>query len=271
MKNNIFTLLLLLAFTPGFSQSSKYEYTGRYTPVVKKEKLNEAKLISDIMPEFGRYFVLPYQEKSEMDELLKIVNSQRSAYTYPQKDFVHIRKNYEEVFDYVSVEISALCSGKTLTAKSTGNELSPAQKNILNTVDAGTDISIKIKFRYKNWANHNPENEIKEGRYVITAVPETEAEYPGGFEQMTKYLINSIFNKASGDASKKIMQATVKFTVTEEGKIADVKISRSSTDPLTDKLLLDAIKNMPQWKPAKDSKGINVKQEFNLPFGGGGC
>jgi len=37
------------------------------------------------------------------------------------------------------------------------------------------------------------------------------------------------------------------------------------------KLILDETKKMPKWKPAKNSEGIKIKQEFSIPFGGGGC
>jgi len=61
----------------------------------------------------------------------------------------------------------------------------------------------------------------------------------------------------------------VKFTVNEEGKIVDALIFRSSEDPKADQLLLDAINKMPEWKPARNSTGMKIKQEFTIPMSNG--
>lgn len=261
MKNTIITLLLLLLFINCFSQNFNYKYNGRLTPSVKKEKLNQAKYISDISPELWQKLILPHKERIKLDSLRKMDYS-LGYYLFPQG-------GYDIFINYVSVEITANCNGKVLTAKSTNDELTTEQKNILNTIDLGTDISIIIKFKYKNKAKDILGNDqIIEGKLIVTAVPETEAEYPGGFRQITEYITENILNKISEKSvSEKIRQAIVKFTINEEGQIVNAKIFRTSWDPKTDKLLLEAFNKMPKWKPAKNSKGIKVKQEFSIPFG----
>jgi TonB family protein len=103
-------------------------------------------------------------------------------------------------------------------------------------------------------------------------VPDYEAEYPGGFTQITDYYLEHVIKKVSEKkASDKIGLAIIKFTVNEAGKIADAQIFKTSTDPTIDKLLLEATHKMPLWKPAKNSHGMNVKQEFIIPLGMGGC
>jgi len=50
------------------------------------------------------------------------------------------------------------------------------------------------------------------------------------------------------------------------------QLSKTSGDQKTDKLLLKAINKMPKWKPAENSDGIKVKQEFEFSVGNcGGC
>ena len=61
------------------------------------------------------------------------------------------------------------------------------------------------------------------------------------------------------------------FTVNEEGDVVDAKISKTSGDLLTDKLIVEGISKMPKWKPAKNSKGEKVKQDFIFNVGNGGC
>jgi hypothetical protein len=36
-------------------------------------------------------------------------------------------------------------------------------------------------------------------------------------------------------------------------------------------MLLDLIKNMPKWKPAINTNGVKVKQDFVFSVGAGGC
>ena len=66
-------------------------------------------------------------------------------------------------------------------------------------------------------------------------------------------------------------QCVVIFAINEAGEIVNAKISRSSGDSKTDKLLLETIYKMPKWKPAKNSKGIKVKQIFEFSVGNRGC
>lgn len=272
MKTSIITLLLVSLLTMGFSQNSKYEYEGRLTPSIKREKLNHAQFINQIMPEFCRYVKLPSEERTLLNEQLKLIDRPNEFYIDPQVYFDHSVENYSKILYFVSMRISVVSKGKKLTSQSTGKILTAEQKNILNSADLGTDILIKIRFRYRNQGNisFSELDQIKEGEYAVTVVPETEAEYPGGFKGLTDYLIKNVFNKIPNKINaEKIRQAVVKFTVNEEGQVIDAKISRTSTDPDTDKLLLDAINKMPKWKPAGNLKGTKVKQEYSIPLGRG--
>jgi TonB family protein len=275
MKNSITTLSLFFVLTTCFSQNSTFEYNGRFTPSIKKEKLSGARFICEIMPEFSRYVSMPHRELDELRQLSKSVCPPQRNYgsflTYPLDKYI---QNYEQVIDYVSIEVLTTSNGKTLAARSSTDELTNEQKNILNSADLGSDIRIKIKFNYKKWVykNIHSTDTLKEALYLITVVPATEAEYPGGFKQLSTYLTTNILDKISDkNRSKNILQAIVKFTVDEEGQLMDVKLSRTSTDLKTDQLILDAIHKMPKWKPAKNYQGMKVKQEMSIPFRGQGC
>ena len=267
MKTCIITLVSFLLAASGFSQDFKFEYAGRLTPAVKKERLHEVQYVNDISPELwsGLFF------QSVEGQLLQL----RRIMVFPQPaDYVYPQENYQQILDVVGVEISATSNGKTLSAQNTSDKLTSEQKNILTTADLGTDIRIKIQFNYKNQSDDSfgSRSGIKEGVSTVTVVPDTEAEYPGGHKEITEYFTKNVIDKiAAPSTSQKIQNAIVRFTINEEGKIVDAKISRTSTDPYIDKLLLDATAKMPKWKPAENSKGIKVKQEFVIPFGGGGC
>ncbi len=268
MKNVILTLFLTLFFIPAFSQNSRYEFGTRFYPSIKKEKLTQARYISEIMPQFVNFVSLPYKERRHLQELLSYVEATQAQASLSV--FINVRENYERVIDYSSIEIITTSNGNTLTATSNSNVLTTAQKNNLNSADPGSDIRVKLKFYYKNWTKKdvNDESKLQEATYVAAVVPETEAAYPGGYSALTDYLVKNILQKASDSA---IQKAIVKFTVNEQGRLTDAKLFQASADPKTDKLILDAIQKMPDWIPAKDSKGTNVKQEVSIPFGFQGC
>jgi TonB family protein len=165
------------------------------------------------------------------------------------------------ITSYDSVEILATCNGKAMRAMSPNDALSTEQKNILKTIDMGGELFINVWYKFVNDFNNNiPEN--NQIHVKFTVVPETEAEYPGGQEQLENYLKENAINKISETISKQFGKSVVIFTVDEQGETTKATISESSGDATTDKLLLDAINKMPKWKPAENSKGIKVKQEF---------
>ena len=265
MRNVIISLLLSAIFSTGFSQNSRFEYAGRFNPAIKKAQLSEARDIYEIMPQFSRYFVLPFNDRSQFDK--QVVSVFPTASFYPPD-------NFDYLINYTSVEISAICNGKAVKAQSKNDILTCEQQNIINAADLGTDLSIKIKFTFKNEPVNTQadRDKIIEGEYTVTVVPETEAKYPGGYKQFAEYFTENVFNKIPESlAAEKIQQAVLKFTVNEQGQILDARISKTSTDPKIDNILLDATNKMPIWMPAQNSKGIKVKQEFSIPFGGGGC
>ncbi|MGB4850636.1 MAG: hypothetical protein WBP41_22100, partial [Saprospiraceae bacterium] len=112
------------------------------------------------------------------------------------------------VSDYISAEISATCNGKVMNAKSPNDKLSTDQKNILASADLGTDIDFDIMYNYKNSATDI--SEMHGMHFTYTVVPEIEAEYPGGHQQMKQYLDEKIIHKISQNNSKKIKQAIVR-------------------------------------------------------------
>lgn len=273
MKNNLFTLLLSIVLSTGISQTSDYEYTGRNTPSIKKETLYDADFVSDIMPEFGRYFAILYNEKSMVNDQFRF-NEQLKLVDYPISRMDEPQKSFTKIMEFVSVKISATCNGILRTSESTGDRLTMEEKNILNSIDLGSNINIIITFKYKNQAKANLKSGDKmlDGGYTVTTIPETEAEYPGGFKKISEYLNENIFSKLTEESVTKYLRwAIVNFAVNEEGQLVDVKISRTSENPKIDNMLLEAFNKMPRWIPAKNSKGVKIKQEFSLPLGTGGC
>lgn len=170
---------------------------------------------------------------------------------------------------YVSVEILGTCAGKVIKAVTPNDKLSTEQKNILNSVDLATNIVINVKYNSKDPITNTIE---KNDMHVeMTIVPETEAEFVGGENQLIKYLKNNSISKLPTKKHDNFNGAVIKFTINENGEVINAKATQKWGDLKTDQLLIDLIENMPKWKPAINSNGTKVKQDFVFSVGTGGC
>ncbi len=170
---------------------------------------------------------------------------------------------------YVSVEISGICAGKLLKAKGLTEKLTPEQKHILNTIDLESDMIIHVKYMYSDIGKSKLEN--GDMHVEMTVIPETEAEFVGGHEQLIKYLKQNSYSKLPAKKQNDFKGAIIKFTINEGGEVINAKCSQKWGDAKTDQLLLDLINHMPNWKPAVNNNGVKVKQDFVFTIGSGGC
>jgi TonB family protein len=148
--------------------------------------------------------------------------------------------------------------------------LTPEQLNILQSASLGTEIVVHIQYQFLNDITHQIED--RSINYSTTIVPETEAEFPGGDQQLRQYFQGNAIDKLSEESSASLQQTVVRFTVDEQGDIANTQVVQSSGDAEIDEMFLDAINNMPEWKPAQDAQGIAVRQDFQFSVGNNtGC
>jgi TonB family protein len=172
---------------------------------------------------------------------------------------------------YTSVEISGTCSGKPLKAIGKNERLSQEQQHILDNADMASELTLDVNYQYLN-----PVNSVMEPKnihVVLTIQPDSEASYAGGEAQMQEYLRINALNKVSATIAKNRKTVAIRFTIDETGQVDAVRLSKSSGDISTDHQLIDAIRKMPQWRPAENAKGQKVKQEFEFRIGVnvGGC
>jgi periplasmic protein TonB len=88
-------------------------------------------------------------------------------------------------------------------------------------------------------------------------------EFPGGEEEMMKFLSSNIVYP--GQALAAGIQGTVyvKFVVTNSGKVSDVQVLRGVEGGCSEEATR-VVKMMPDWKPGKQN-GLAVPVYFNLP------
>jgi len=214
----------------------------------------------------GDLTIEPEYEVNRIYPPLSITKEKLSdAYT-----LVDLNKYYKSswIREYISVEVFTSYKGKTRTAMSKNGILSQEQKDIMNKADVGTEIAVKVRYIPENTLKHNDAKEID---FTFTVEPESEAKYPGGQQQLRQYLKEKAIDKIPDGSFKEWDLTAVKFTISEEGEIVNAhifdSIYRASKNEKLDELLLEAIYNMPDWKPAEYANGLKVKQEFVLTVG----
>ena len=165
---------------------------------------------------------------------------------------------------YQSVEITTIHQGNIMKALSESDVLSQEQKKLMDMVDVGSDIAVKVKYLPENSLVHN---EMKEMNFTFTIDPEKEATYVGGEKQLAQYLSNKGIDKISSATIKQHNLAAVKFSINKEGQVIEAHIAETSKDEQVDQLLLETVCNMPDWEPATYADGSKTKQDFVLTVG----
>lgn len=103
----------------------------------------------------------------------------------------------------------------------------------------------------------NPDQYIDPGDMQINA------EFPGGMVELKKYIDkNTCYSKEALEADIE-GRVYVEFVVDSLGKIGKVAIKKSLS-PSLDQIAMDAVKNMPDWKPGTYNNKP-VKQRYVLP------
>ncbi|MEQ1745844.1 MAG: energy transducer TonB [Saprospiraceae bacterium] len=167
------------------------------------------------------------------------------------------------VKEYVSVEVSAFKNGTVSKASGSSDVLNQAQKELIRLADRSSDIAVTVLYLPENELKNNT---VKQYEFKVTVMPEN-ASYAEGAEQLIQYLQKNSIEKIDAGSFTGYDLAAIKFTVTEQGNISDVRVALPSKDAKIDEMLVMAISKMPNWKPAEYANGLKVKQDFVLTVG----
>lgn len=168
------------------------------------------------------------------------------------------------VANYISVEVSSTCQGITKKAVSTNDILTDEQKDILNRADLGCKINLKVDYVPENSLKDNPARKMN---FSLTMIPIFEAKYPGGFQHLKKYLKENIIDQIAETKLAHIKLAKVRFNINEKGQVSNAQVFKTTENDCVNQLILEAIRNMPKWSPAENSKGVKISQEFEFTMG----
>lgn len=173
------------------------------------------------------------------------------------------------VKEYVSVDVLTEKDGKTEIAKGENQVLNTEQKSILNKADLESEVHINVRY-----ISINSVTERKESNEMVvkmTVVPDIQAEFEGGYENLKKYLKDNLIDRIIENTPPEFQKGKVVFKIDPNGKLVDAEILESSGDTNMDNFLLEVFRNMPNWKPAQNATGEKVKQRFEFSMGIGGC
>jgi TonB family protein len=173
------------------------------------------------------------------------------------------------VKEYVSVDVLTEKDGKTEIAKGENQVLNKEQKSILNKADLESEVHINVRYISINSVTERKEN--NEMVVKMTVVPDIQAEFEGGYENLKKYLKDNLIDRIIENTPPEFQKGKVVFKIDPNGKLVDAEILESSGDTNMDNFLLEVFRNMPNWKPAQNATGEKVKQRFEFSMGIGGC
>jgi protein TonB len=146
----------------------------------------------------------------------------------------------------------------------------PPKQQILEIVEDDEEIEEELEIESTEIDENTeiefvetPEEEVVEEPEIFQVV-EDPPQFPGGEEELFKYLGKSIqYPPMAKDAGVSGV-VYVTFVVNEDGSISDVEVLRG-IGASCDKEAIRVVENMPKWKPGKQ-RGKSVKVQFNLPI-----
>lgn len=177
-----------------------------------------------------------------------------------------LNKHYKTswIREYLSVEVVTIQDGKLQKAVGKHELFNAEQKKLLTSADVHEQIVVNVQYIPENTLKHN---EPKDLSFAVSINPEKEAAFPGGQAELLRYLKLNAIDKIPEGTFKGYALTAIQFTVDEEGRIIDAQTFWPSEDEEVDKLLLETICNMPNWKPAEYANGRKVKQDLALTVG----
>lgn len=233
MKKYILILLILPLITLVFAQNnlSTIDFeVNKITPPIalSKQGLKEAKNLTDLNPRYPSNWVKAYK----------------------------------------SVEITTIQDGKIMKARGQNDQLTQEQKSLMLDADVNTDISINIEYMPDN---NLKTNELQSFSFSLSVLPEKDAVFIGGNQELQRYLKKNMMDDIDPAVFNGYDLAVITFSVDEAGRIVDVQTFDNAyysfKDENIEKILIEALCNMPDWQPASYANGRRVKQDFVLTVG----
>ena len=170
----------------------------------------------------------------------------------------------EWIKEMVSVKVSSLVQGIRKEALGYSEEFTQEQKQCIIQADRGSVISVKVTYIPDNSL---PDNEVHEYPFTFVVEPAQDAFYAEGLDAMMAYLKESAIKKLESVSMEANDLYSIKFSIDTEGRVTDAQVFWPSENKEVDSILLSAVCNMPNWRPARYDDGSPAEQEFAFTVG----
>ena len=182
-------------------------------------------------------------------------------------DIVPKKADWENI-SFQSVLVSVLQGDDEIHESGELKELNQSQLGLLRSTEYSTDFYIKARGK----EIHQSTGRIEDYVYYLTIIPEIEASYSKGNDQLINYLEENIKAHTSTIDQIELKSGRVRFTVNKSGSVENVLLDATSGYKKIDDLLMELIGDTPgEWIPASDLDGSKVDQELVLFYGRQGC
>lgn len=166
------------------------------------------------------------------------------------------------ITQYVSTELVLTNGTKTERTFGKNDSLTNQQQQILKTAKLDSEIEITIRYMAENPVSHTVS--VRTMQMAMTVTPEKEARFGEGYPSLAAYFDENVVKKITPVDSASFRDVKVLFMVSEDGSVNDIRLLDTSGKPESDKLIVETLRTMPKWNPAKDDQGKAVKQSFQF-------
>ena len=216
-----------------------YNLSPRAKNTITKERMHNAKTISDLIPDY-----------SEQENLKNNVTSVRD---------VKIRIEEENVPDT-----------KHRSEKGNENRLSKEQLKLLKATNYSTNFFLEGFIVHNN--SITGLNKERYFNYYMTVIPEQQATYKAGNEALIDFLTSKCQPTIAKIQSGNLKSGKISFTVTKTGTISNIVNYSTCGYPSVDKRMMELMNELPDdWNIATNGKSEKVNQSLVFSYGQSGC
>ena len=192
--------------------------------------------------------------------------------------FVFEYKSYDKVEEN-TIMTEAVSEVEEMVIQTQQEEIEPPKQEVeLSTTEfeiVDNEVEIEHEFDMDNLLSevntdvHVSTVEVKQevieddDEVEIFTVVEQQASFPGGLQELNKYLAKNIKYPQQARETGTQGRVFLTFVVEKDGSITDIKILRDIGSGCGEEAIR-VVKTMPKWTPAMQ-RGKKVRQQFNLP------
>ena len=174
---------------------------------------------------------------------------------------IHSRYEAGWVKSYISTEIQYTKNYLTVSAKGSGNTLTPHQKEVLKLAQVDGKIKVIVDYIPENTLSSNSPQQME---YYFTVIPHKAAEFVNGEQAFNEYFEKNVIANLDSKQKKLLVLSILDFTVSTDGKIENVILVEGTGNIELDAFLQQALCDSPAWKPAETLDGTPVENSLRF-------